>query len=325
MQSHPANPARNCLPGGYTEETVLKAIEVSGYPVQTRVAAALHPEFYVIEEWGYLDGDNSANRTLDVFGNLKIKEQDDPPVSAAMVVLIECKKSSSPYAFFKNVVDRPIVGFPAVAGLKEVSLESPGKQSIPPGNVLLGLDQLDFVRTPPKCSAFNRIVIKGGADPRDADPTQTARRAPKLELSGDDVFNGIVFPLVKAHEHARTAFAWKGSKPLYPTLLMPIGVLDAPMLLMKDSNGGKPELVPWVRVVRHNPVADDRGLIRTRQYGIDLVHVDFFEEYINQHLKPFAEEFGQRSLRMSQVLHYGGTVGDASNWRWDEVKPKAKK
>jgi hypothetical protein len=53
MESRRGNPEDNQLGPGVSEDELTKAIEVSGHPLQTQVAALLAPEFQLQHEWSY--------------------------------------------------------------------------------------------------------------------------------------------------------------------------------------------------------------------------------------------------------------------------------
>jgi hypothetical protein len=53
---------------------------------------------------------------------------------------------------------------------------------------------------------------------------------------------------------------------------------------------------------------------------IDAVHVDFFDEYLEKHLSPFAQEFARRSESLCQVFTDGGEVPNLDSWSWNEIR-----
>lgn len=56
-------------------------------------------------------------------------------------------------------------------------------------------------------------------------------------------------------------------------------------------------------------------------YVVDVVHVDFLNEFISHELMPFVDEFVSRAEKQKTVLFKSGTVEDLDNWRWDNIKP----
>jgi len=57
LNSTEDNPVGNRLGPSVTEESLIKAIVSSGYPLQGVVAHKLKEDFHVTEEWGYIDRD----------------------------------------------------------------------------------------------------------------------------------------------------------------------------------------------------------------------------------------------------------------------------
>lgn len=314
MRQDPTNPARNSLSPSVNEGELLSAIEASGYPLQGIVADKLRPLFDVFEEWGYLDRDTKEHRSLDVHACIDLTKDKCSVVQPDLVLLIECKRSVHPFIFFKNVTDRSILGFPAIAGLKrgvvEIHETSGKRLSEMKGAHALGLVTLPFVENgPPRCSAFSRATLSGK----------------KVELSGTELFNGLVLPLVKALDHASSLYkAREQPDRLFPKLLLLIGVVDAPMLLVESPHrASDPILTPWIRIVRHESVEDVHSWQRFQHYGIDVVHIDYLDEFISGRLLPFAEEFGKRAVSMSEILLKGGQVQDLDNYRWDLMEKRS--
>jgi hypothetical protein len=315
MRQTATNPSNNCLPPSADEAELLQAIATSGYPLQGLVAEKLQSEFFVTEEWGYIDCDTKEHRSLDVFGYKKLVEATGSVVEPALALLVECKRSVHPFVFFQNVTDRGIHGFPEVAGLKrgvvEIHETSGKRYRESKGAYALGLDKLPFAANgPPICSVFSRATLSGK----------------KAELSGTELFNGLVLPLVKAFDHADGLYkALSQQDHLFPVLLLSLGVVDAPMILVESPHrASDPILTPWVRVLRQETVEESHSLMRfgQRDYGIDVVHIGFLDEFLSTHLMPFAKDFGQRARQMAEVLRSGGEVQDLDHWSWDQIRKK---
>jgi hypothetical protein len=314
MRKDPTNPPRNCLPPGVDESELVHAIETSGYPLQGLTASKLVPCFdSVTEEWGYIDRDTEEHRSLDVIAFKDLCTDPTSAIKPSMLVLAECKRSIHPFVFFKDVVERAIFGFPEVAALKrgivEIHEASGKRQSEVKGAHALGLNKLPFVEHgPATCSAFSRATLSGK----------------KVDLSGEELFKGVVLPLVKAFDHARSMnVAGSRDEQLFPKLILSMTVVEAPMLLVESpSRASDPILTPWVRIARLESIAKPEGWERFRYYGIDVVHIDFLDEYLSKHLLPFAEEFSRRAVKMAPVLFKGGVVQDLDKWDWEEIRPK---
>ena len=50
------------------------------------------------------------------------------------------------------------------------------------------------------------------------------------------------------------------------------------------------------------------------------VHIDFFDEYLEEHLSPFAQEFARRSEKLGEVFLDGGEVPNLDSWSWNEIQ-----
>jgi hypothetical protein len=164
--------------------------------------------------------------------------------------------------------------------------ESSGKRlSEISGVAVLGLAELPFVHPGlPHRSAFTMAISQGD----------------KVTVSGTDPFNAVILPLVKAMDHATSLY--KAESNLSP------------------REASTPALMPWVRV-RRQEAQPDRDRIKYMHYAVDLIHVDFFDEFIADHLTPFADEFVSRVKKQSTILFKSGTVANLDNWHWDKIKP----
>jgi hypothetical protein len=314
LRIDPSNPDGNQLPPGVDETELIGAIESSGYPLQGVVASILDGRFAVTEEWGYIDRDTKEHRTLDVFAHKSLTDDRTVPVRPSVVLLIECKRSRHPYIFFRTLPNLPIPRFPRVVGIPNRGVtiaQQDGKRfSERSGAEILGLDQLPFVKPgPPKCAAFSKAIVSGK----------------KVELSGSDPFNSLVLPLVKAQVHAAQQFK-APEKPIwiFPTLMLSISVLDAPMLLVTDpEQAGDPLMTPWVRIIRQEANPNPQSRRGYSYYSFDAVHIGFFEDYLTKHVLPYAEDFGKRAIEKAGVLFNGGEVPNLTAWEWHEVKERS--
>jgi hypothetical protein len=315
MQTSHNNPARNALGPGVGDATVAAAIERSGYPLQTLVSERLSKAFHVREEWSYVDRDTQGLRTIDIRASRRLYE---PQVSSRtrvrpqLELIIECKKSELPLVFFATRHRPWLQRFPVVAGLSATDIECTTNNdlstwSLPILNAL-GLDRHPFQKQPPVSNTFSKCVW---------------RRAGELELSGDESYNGIVLPLVKAAAHLEESERPKPTFYYFDTYLaVPIAIVDGPMVLIELVNGAPvTTLVPWVRVARHEYDRNSDSWSKDRVWAIEVVHVDFLEEYLEKNLLPFASEFGRLALAHHVEMAEGkGFVSDLAREPYKESR-----
>ena len=319
------NPKQNQLPVSIKEDAIIDALKKSGYPLQGIVSSLLKNEFNVTEEWGYIDRDTNQHRSLDVFcyktyPDLEVKVKDIRPsqlsfyqVSPNVALLIECKRSEQPFIFFKNLTQNKIPHFPLITGVREgyipISRKDDGSKfkecSI---QEILGLDEHRFISDAPYlCSTFCKIKPKG----KDF-----------VELSGEEIYSGIVLPLVKAQEHTNESFRVKRGnidQYLYPVLIFSIVVIDSPILIVENPVTPIPILTPWIRLVRQESGFKDGKKGPIKYYGIDVVHSDFLRKYINDHFLPFAQDFATRVNKLASVIVNGARVDDIDNFTWESL------
>lgn len=112
----------------------------------------------------------------------------------------------------------PLSDFPIVSAAKlSIDEERRGvgsrSYSSAPIQVVLDLQSFPFIEEPPRCAAFSKATLSGN----------------KVDLSGDEPFNKIVLPLIKALQYKyQLDSEFRNVGQAIPTLLLCIGVLDAP-------------------------------------------------------------------------------------------------
>jgi hypothetical protein len=315
MRTSENNPISNKLPQGIKVDELTEAIELSGYPLQAIVASKLKDKYSVTEEWGYIYSDTKEHRCLDLFAYHSFTEDGLGSVKPSVVLLIECKRSRHPYIFFQEVDNRHIDNFPTIAGLTHGTVELQDRTNKNfrefPVATVLDLDTHPFVNPgPSRCATFSKAI-----------PNKN-----RIALYGEEPFNKIVLPLSKAHDHAYQYYKLPGKQSiLFPTMLICLCVMDASMILVEGpEKPDDPLLVPWVRIVRHEAVEDSRNQRAYKFYSIDVVHVDYFDEFQNENLLPFANEFKQHAIEAEGILFIGGEVENLNSWDWRQIRTRAK-
>lgn len=309
MRHSSTNPPTNVIPPGIEETDLVRAVEISGYPLQGIVAEKLQlAGFNITEEWGFIDNDTHEHRSLDLLAFRVLTDiGSGSRVIPHLNLLIECKRTGHPYVFFRKVSEVPTRDFPVVVGVSANIEESGGKRLFlpAPNELILNLETLPFVQDPSRCASFSKATPSGK----------------RVELSGDEPFNKIVLPLIKALQYNATLHNPQG-EPYYPTLLLCVCVLEAPMLLVESpSTAGDPILTPWVRILRLQAIADPKTRSH-RFYGIDIIHIDALDWFLATHLTPFAEEFGKRAIALENIWKNDGIVSDLNNIKWNEIAAK---
>jgi hypothetical protein len=316
MNTAPDNPLTNALGAGINVSMVEKAIEVSGYPLQLIVAKNLSPQFSLQEEWSFVDPDSGAARTIDLVASKRLFEfkEPQPRVRPSLNLVIECKQSDLPYVFFLSDSYPWLPDFPVISGLKTrdiviTSDDDPSSWTFRPLHVL-ELDRHPFLREAvPLCITFSKCVRKGN----------------DLTLSGSDPYQSLVFPILKAVWHFDRTRRPPSTAYYYDCeMVIGLGIIDAPMIGVRlNASGYKTELLPWVRVIRHQPWKGRHKYDCSRVFGIEIVHKDYLTTYIEQHLKPFAEEFAHLVLKHAHVLADArGFIPSMGENSWTQIESR---
>ena len=148
------------------------------------------------------------------------------------------------------------------------------------------------------------------------------RKGSGLELSGDETYNGIVLPLIKAATHFETSSLPRDTHVYFDArLVVPIAIVDAPMVQVELKDGKlEPLLKPWIRVARHEYDKDSPEWHKDRLWGIDIVHASFLQTYLEKHLIPFALEYNKRVLAHSGEVASGKAfISGLSNGALDNL------
>jgi hypothetical protein len=298
MDPIPVNPESNRLKSGMTLEQVGAAVKASGYPLQITVSALLRSSYTVQEEWAYNDRITGQTRAIDMVAQAELSEEDPNKyrVRPTLVLIIECKQSDLPYTFFmseKKVYPK----FPLVAGLTseyvEVIAEDDRVAWRFPILDALELSRHPFIVGPPISYTFSKCARKGS----------------QLQLSGSDAYNQLIMPIMSAMHHFWSRANINRERYWFDAfLVLGIAVVDAPMIAVnvaRDSTNL--EFVPWVRVLRHEPSAEDLTVQAHvgDLFAIDVIHSDFLEDYLSHHARPFADQFRVRAHRHHEELVTG--------------------
>jgi len=309
------NPPTNVLGAGVDERDLAAAIEHSGYPLQTVTANSLRSSFAVQDEWAYIDRDTREPRAIDIFAQRHLfnVETEQPRVRPMLNLLIECKQSDLPYIFFLSPTPPMLLEFPIVAGLAQDQIRLTTDDSAATWYFLpihlLGLEAHRFLRDPMYCYTFSKCVRKGK----------------ELELSGSESYNSLVLPIIKALSHFQDAEEPPKTAGCFDAhLVLGIAVVNAPMVgvrvLDKSNELG---LLPWVRVVRHEYLEDLERWRRSKRLVVDIVHKDFFQKYIEDHVSPFANDFGALAMKHQKILATGrGFATGMQKDSWRDIEPR---
>jgi len=317
MREAKNNPKSNIIGSGITDSDIDKAIIKSGYPLQTIISDILRKDFYTQEEWSFIDPKTKEIRAIDIHAEKHLYEFDSknqPRVRPSLNMIIECKQSELPYVFFLSPHTVQTTNYPMFSGLfdKSISINTDDDNSTYNTAIIDCLGQREhrfLVNAVPSCMTFSKCVRKGK----------------DIVLSGTDAYQNLIMPLVKSLQHLdnierppKTAYYFDGH------ITVGIGVVDGPMIGIK-INGDKheTELLPWVRVSRHESYENEDWTKRQKIFSIDIVHKDFFETYLNDNLLPFAKSLSEKMLKHHQVLAEGkGFAKGMGKQGWGKIEER---
>jgi hypothetical protein len=161
---------------------------------------------------------------------------------------------------------------------------------------MLGLDALPFVCVPRLSSVFASVVEQAG-------------------LSGTNSYRMLVDPLTTAAIHLSQALHERDCEHLHPAMILLVAVVDAPMVVVTEpGKEDEPVLTPWVRVRRDRVIGSEDP-----EFGIDVVHADFFHTFVSTVLPPFSIMFGERILERRSAFSTGMvSAEEAGMWQLPE-------
>lgn len=309
------NPPTNVLGAGITESNLANAIQQSGYPLQTIIANYLRSNFSVQDEWGYIDRDTKELRTIDIFAQRALYDiyEEQPLIRPSLNLMIECKQSELPYIFLLSPTQPWLLDFPIIAGLGQDEIQITTDDSASTWNYspthLLGLESHRFLHDPIYSYTLSKCLRKGK----------------DLELSGGEPYNNLILPIIKSLLHFQIAEKPPKTAVYFDVhLALGIGVLNAPMVgvrVLDKSN--ELILLPWVRVVRHEYFENLELWKRSKCLVVDLVHKDFFQQYLEDHVSPFAKDFANLAILHKQEFITGkGFATSMDKDGWGNIEPR---
>ena len=287
MQEAEGNPTGNKLGSAVTETDLQHAIETSGYPFQAlavdaivEVLADAGRDCITQEEWPFIDDEHGSQqiRTLDGLIDCEITSHVDsgaPGLPAEpqgylrhhLVVLLECKQSELPFVFFLR--DVPFGEIPVLAGVPHESIEIEDSD----GEVYAGMstsDALALDEIPFRTQAATAVAM-----------SRIQRRGNRLELSGEDAYRSLTLPIMKSVGHYVRKERPDDQRMYFDVAsVFPVAVLQAPMVGVRMETGSAvASLVPWVRLIRLDPMGHAFLPGGSAATALDVVHADFVKHY----------------------------------------------
>ncbi|MCW7490952.1 hypothetical protein [Leptospira meyeri] len=293
MNQDNKNPTSNILKNGITEEEIIKAITLSGYPLQTEIVSNLVNFLKCEEEWSYIDRYSNELRSLDIFAQEPLYDFEKnkcPLIKPNLTLLIECKKSELPFVFFLSNKNLSKQSYPLTTGLEYELF----KAKIQSSNIvfetkitkILELDNEEFINNIPTSLTFSK----------------SSRSGKGIVLSGNEAYQNIVLPLISAYSYFESKTKPSSNAVAFNChLTFLIAVIDAPLIgVSYNGNNQNLTLLPWIRLIRNE--SSENGL---KSYPIDIIHKDFFKTYLNDSIIEYAKLFGKKIKENQELLYEG--------------------
>lgn len=316
MSDQEIQPEYSQLNNGMTPEDLKEAIGKSGYPFQATTAAALQGllgrhfrDVKIQEEWEYIDRETQQARSVDILAKVHltdfnfhgVQSWETLPIFSHLSLVIECKQSENPYIFFLR--ESPPEGspsFPEMVGpIKKMiriydrveTGEVLSKSSAMSSRAALGFYEFNYILPSlPYAISFAKIM----------------RNKSKIELSGEETYRALTYPLLKAVDHLRSIADL--DQQLSQLFFIPIAIVRAPMFGSIFMKNGEQRLIslPWVRVSRLEPSQNSSGMqgFSDEVRYFDVVHESHLEKYI-EHLVSAFSQISQRIVEHSGELRAG--------------------
>jgi len=288
------NPEENKLPSGVAISDVEDAVTKSGYPLQLIISELIQSEFYLQHEWSFIDQETKKVRNMDILASKYLYGDSDQGtrVRPELNLLIECKQSELPYVFFITPTNPNETMTPDICGLNSTDIEINTDDDLStwvyPIREAVNLNKHEFMSNVIPCITFSKSVRKNRG----------------LDLSGSSAYNSLIHPLIKAIDFYKELKKPRSTHVYFDChYVKGIGVLDAPMICSRTI-GERNELFfsPWVRLYRSLPIEENLPFKDAEVCAIDIVHKNFFSEYINNHLIPYTKYFSKQIIKHSQVI-----------------------
>lgn len=263
-----------------TPEQVLDALDRSGHLLEQQVASDLVGLGYSVTTGrAFIDKDEGKSREVDVYAVKWLMNDEARRVRLAVHLLVECKKTSAPFAFLTRPVprrSRPPEEVLITLHSREERFEEEGRTYIrhAPTFEVLGLSKEYWgTADPVKAVHISRLDRKGG----------------EWNASNTGVFDSLTWPLAEAVRAFKAPYRnpnrgfdaardWS-----YVMLFVPIVVVGS-KLFAADGTSASPEAkeVPHVRLHRELNGKGFQG-----EFSIDFVQRDAFVEFVRDTVDAF--------------------------------------
>ncbi|MEO3854619.1 hypothetical protein [Acrocarpospora sp. B8E8] len=291
---------------GIEKQDLIDALIKSGHPFQATVADKIRTAFeelgqslgsdysYIQEEWVYPDKDTGNLRALDALAEAFLWKFDEtgrqPRIRPVLNLLVECKQSDLPYIFFTRPNTQPLQDYPWVSGFPHdrISLATNNERSTYSFNTLQAL-ALPFHQFNTNCPVAISL-------------SKLRRKGKDFEVTGEDTYKDLTLPLIKAAQYLQSQTQTKGRYYSDGRLIVAAAILRAPLIAVDNDNITSLRTLPWVRVLRHEPIQSELEYRSPLAY--DVVREDFLPEYLQQ-LATFATDFSNAVIRSQSVLQSG--------------------
>ena len=144
------------------------------------------------------------------------KDVNKYKIRPTLNLIIECKKSITPYVFFLSG-DAPWKDFPMITGIpnNSISISTDDTRSTFDCDIphALSLNEKSFINSPlSSCNSFTKCV----------------RKSSHFECSGDEPYNGLILPILKAMNYFKKISQYKKANYYDGNLVLGIGALMPP-------------------------------------------------------------------------------------------------
>ena len=294
MKATIKNPKENKLPPGVALSDIDDSVTKSGYPLQLVISELLRSAFSLQHEWSFIDQETKKVRNMDILASKYLWDftNYETRVRPELNLIIECKQSELPYVFFITPTNPTGTMTPDICGLNSNEIEIDTDDDLStwtyPITEAINLNKHDFISKVIPCITFSKSV----------------RTSKGIELSGSNAYNSIIHPLIKAIDYYKELKKPSSTEVYFDChYVQGIGVLDAPMICSRTvGEYNKIFFSPWVRLYRNLPIEKKNSFQTPKLCAIDIVHKNFFHEYIKIHLIPYAEYFSKQIIKHSQII-----------------------
>lgn len=277
---------------GPTNQEIMDAIKASGYLMEQNVATVLEKLGFTVQtNVPFQDPDEQKSREVDVLSTKEIYANDEYRIQVGVELICECKNSASPFVFIgraKNSYDYLHIPSEYIFPTNDYTLERINEAGNLESRVPVSAFEYFelskrhyYFQHGQKAVQFCKLLRQ------DTSKKQTNRTGNKWQAGHFEIYNSIVYPIIKATGYRQAQLfellrhptnSWK-----FIALYFPIVVVNNSLFYVDGmEENPNPQSVSHVTLIRDLTDQHISG-----RFLVDFVTLSGLEQFVRSSITPF--------------------------------------